>query len=104
MCYVAVLPTPGGVFHVRRWAVEDTAEPDPRPGLLFPSDDAFYPEDGDQDGGRHVGSAQTPEEALELAEHELGANPSYWVNAGMLGYEYRNFVEEGRPLGPWSPK
>ncbi|MEW2353305.1 hypothetical protein [Spirillospora sp. NPDC029432] len=100
--YAAILPTPG-LFHVRRWAVEDTAELDRHDGLLYPSDDAFYPEDADQEGGRQVGSASTPEGAIELAGRELGAAPRRWVNVGMLGYEYRDFVERGRPLGPWKP-
>jgi hypothetical protein len=97
------LPTQSGFFYVRRWAVEDTAELDRHEGLLYPSDDAFYPEDADQEGGRQVGSALTPEGAMELAERELGADPRWWVNAGMLGYEYRDFVVQGRPRGQWQP-
>ncbi|XRQ08738.1 hypothetical protein ACN3XK_71620 [Actinomadura welshii] len=101
--HAAILPMQSGVFYVRRWAVEDTAPLDEHSGLLYPSDDAFYREDSDQEGGRQVGSAPTPEGAMELAERKLGADPRWWVNVGMLGYEYRDFVERGRPLGQRKP-
>jgi hypothetical protein len=101
--HVAILPTQSGVFYVRRWAVEDTEGLDRHGGPSYPSDDAFYPEDADQEGGRQVGGAPTPEGAMELAERGVGADSRWWVNVGMLGYEYRDFVERGRPLGRWKP-
>ncbi|MEV0663361.1 hypothetical protein ACIBI3_06940 [Actinomadura luteofluorescens] len=101
--YAVITPTPGGVCYVSCTAVEDTMELDRYDGLLYPSDDAFYPEDANREGARTVGTASTPEAAIELAARELDADPRWWVNLGMLGYEYRDFVERGRPLGPWQP-
>ncbi|WP_190865993.1 hypothetical protein [Actinomadura sp. RB99] len=101
--YALITPTSSGVFYVSCTAVEDTVELDRHGGLLYPNDDAFYPEDADREGARTIGTAPTPEEALGLAERELGADPRWWVNLGMLGYEYRDYVARGRPLGPWQP-
>ncbi|GAA0236384.1 hypothetical protein GCM10009527_036130 [Actinomadura nitritigenes] len=101
--HALIFPAPRGLCYVMCTAVEDTAELDRHGGLLYPSDDAFYPEDANREGTRPVGSAPTPEGAIELAERELDADPRLWVNLGMLGYEYRDFVERGRPLGRWKP-
>ncbi|MFB4302621.1 hypothetical protein [Actinomadura sp. NTSP31] len=101
--HAAISPTSSGLCYVTCTAVEDTVELDRHEGLLYPSDDAFYPEDANREGARPVGTAPTPERAIELAERELGADPRLWVNLGMLGYEYRDFVERGRPHGPWQP-
>ncbi|MES9536325.1 hypothetical protein [Actinomadura sp. NPDC000600] len=57
----------------------------------------------DEDGARTVGETESAEAALALAEQQLGADRGRWVNQGVLLDEYRDFVETGRPLGPWQP-
>jgi len=37
-------------------------------------------------------------EALEFAHRQLGASPERWVNSGVVGDEYRDYVLAGRPL------
>ncbi|MFD0684316.1 hypothetical protein [Actinomadura fibrosa] len=101
--YARIQPATDGVCYVTCTAVEDTVELDRYSGLLYPSDDAFYPEDENREGARTIGTAATPEAAIALAERELNADARWWVNHGMLGYEYRDYVERGRPLGPWQP-
>ncbi|GAA2159110.1 hypothetical protein GCM10009727_70610 [Actinomadura napierensis] len=98
-----ISPTSSGVLYVTCTAVEDTVDLARHSAFLYPSDDAFYPEDANREGARTIGTATTPEEALMLAERELGADPRWWVDLGMLGYEYRDFIVRGRPLGPWQP-
>ncbi|NYD47608.1 hypothetical protein BJY14_003591 [Actinomadura luteofluorescens] len=101
--FVVITPIPAGVCYISCTTVEDTMELDRHGGLLYPSENAFYPGDADSEGARTVGTASTPEAAIELAERELNADPRWWVNLGMLGYEYRDYVARGRPLGPWQP-
>ncbi|MGI5170230.1 hypothetical protein ACQEU3_38340 [Spirillospora sp. CA-253888] len=96
---------------VRLYEVEDLG-----PGTL-PMDEfsAFYPsEDFDpdtfsvdeyrrgDDGGQTIVTATSAQEALEIAERELGAPLDRWVNQSVLLDEYRDYVARNRPLGPWS--
>ncbi|GAA2097852.1 hypothetical protein [Actinomadura alba] len=41
--------------------------------------------------GKITGTAASPEEALDLAEHRLGAAPDRWVNQGVVGSEYGDY-------------
>lgn len=38
-----------------------------------------------------------------IAEREVGADPGRWVNGSVLLDEYNDYLERGRPLGPWPP-
>jgi hypothetical protein len=42
---------------------------------------------GEETWGKIIGSTASPEEALDLAEHELGATRDRWVNRGVIGDE-----------------
>ncbi|MGW2625324.1 hypothetical protein [Micromonospora taraxaci] len=57
------------------------------------------PEDEDDASyGRVIGQAQDPAEALELAERDTGAAPDRWVNHGVAGEDYGDFVLARRAL------
>jgi hypothetical protein len=97
---------------VRLYEVEDLG-PDILPMDEFPG---FYPADDidpenyrpdayrrDEDGGRTIATTHSAEDALEIAERELGARLDRWVNPGVLLDEYYDYLQQGRPLGPWSP-
>ena len=45
----------------------------------------------DETWGREVAVLPTPEEALQLAERELAADPERWVNQGIVCDEYQDF-------------
>ncbi|MBO2465367.1 hypothetical protein [Actinomadura violacea] len=52
----------------------------------------FPPLDPDEETwGRLIGTAAAPDEALDLAERELGAAPDRWVNEGVIGSEYGDY-------------
>lgn len=97
---------------IRLYEVEDLGS-----GTL-PMDEfpAFYPaEDWDpdtltvdefrrgDDGGRTVATTASAGEVLGIAEREAGAHPEHWVNYSVLQAEYNDYLERGRPLGPWLP-
>ena len=46
--------------------------------------------------GRLVGHVQHPTEAIELAERSTGAAPHRWVNHGVAGEDYADFVRARR--------
>lgn len=52
-------------------------------------------------GGRTVAQSDSPEDALEVAERKLGAQRNKWVNSSVLADEYGDYIQRGRPLGPW---
>ncbi|MEU8804174.1 hypothetical protein [Spirillospora sp. NPDC048819] len=83
-------------FVVRVHVVEEVA------GLPVDEFGAFY-EDEYGDGAETVGETESAEEAITLAERELGADPGRWVNEGVLGDEYHDFAARGRRLGRWEP-
>ncbi|MEU3788519.1 hypothetical protein AB0F07_01780 [Streptomyces fructofermentans] len=60
----------------------------------FPS---FEREDGEEDFGCQIGVVDEPLAALTIAEKRLGAGRDRWVNQGMAGDEYRDYVRAGRP-------
>lgn len=98
LAHVAVWADRSGGYVVRRFIVEDLAEPFSLPVDEYP---AFYESEDEQEGGRNVGVAASAEDAIDLACRELGAHSERWVNQGVLFDEYRDFVARGRPLGPW---
>ena len=59
---------------------------------------AFPPFDGDDenDEWRQLAVADDPAAALALAAQLVGADPARWVNCGMAGDEYRDYVQGGR--------
>jgi hypothetical protein len=56
----------------------------------------------DQYGGRTIAVTDSAGDALEIAEHQLGARLDRWVNAAVLLDEYHDYLQQGRPLGTWS--
>ncbi|GAA4599220.1 hypothetical protein GCM10023194_78760 [Planotetraspora phitsanulokensis] len=97
--HAAIWDNRSGCFVVRLWIVEENPGP-----TFLPIDEflAFYDVDDEQEGGRHVGTADSPGGAIELAAQKLGAHPERWVNQGVLFDEYYDYVKQGRPLGRWS--
>ncbi|WP_433268369.1 hypothetical protein ACQPWR_09120 [Micromonospora vinacea] len=70
--------------------VEDLNDESCRDLSVFPSLD---PGSEDDPGpGRVIGHVQDPAEALELAERTTGALPQRWVNHGVAGEDYADFV------------
>jgi hypothetical protein len=54
--------------------------------------DDFPPTDPeDETWGKAIATKPTPEEALDLAESQLGALPGRWVNQGVVCSEYRDY-------------
>jgi hypothetical protein len=52
----------------------------------------FPPLDPDEETwGKIIGTVSSPDEALDLAEHQLGAAPDRWVNQGVVGSEYGDY-------------
>ncbi|GAB7184589.1 hypothetical protein ATKI12_4420 [Kitasatospora sp. Ki12] len=45
----------------------------------------------DNTWGKVIATKSTPEEALDLAENELGAQPGRWVNEGLVCSEYHDY-------------
>ncbi|NGN62557.1 hypothetical protein G5C51_01365 [Streptomyces sp. A7024] len=57
----------------------------------------------DETWGKAITTAADPEEAISLAERELGAHPERWVNQGVVCSEYldyRNTSSDARPMNP----
>jgi hypothetical protein len=87
-----------GKEHVIRWAALSPAKDHITLYLsevidvgsdVFQDVPEFPPPDPDeQTRGKIIGSTASPEEALDLAEHELGAARDRWVNHGVTGDEY----------------
>ncbi|MGA4732163.1 hypothetical protein ACPB67_32560 [Micromonospora taraxaci] len=63
------------------------------PPLNPESEDDSFP-------GRVVGHVQDPIEALVLAERVTGASPERWVNQGVAGEDYADFVLTRRGQHP----
>ncbi|TRO58161.1 hypothetical protein [Streptomyces sp. IB201691-2A2] len=95
--WIAVSPGRAGVS-VYLSEVEDIGTDTFRDVTEFPPLD---PED--EDWGKEIGTLASPEEALRLAERELGADPAHWVNQGIVCDEYHDFQAAngiGRPANP----
>ncbi|GGR01859.1 hypothetical protein [Kitasatospora griseola] len=45
----------------------------------------------DETWGREIAVLPTPEDALQLAERDLAADPEHWVNQGIVCDEYQDF-------------
>ncbi|MFD8754596.1 hypothetical protein ACFV0O_26950 [Kitasatospora sp. NPDC059577] len=45
----------------------------------------------DETWGREIAVLPTPEDALQLAERDLAADPERWVNQGIVCDEYQDF-------------
>jgi hypothetical protein len=76
-----------------------------------PDDDRFldlmeFPpvgsDDDEEPGAVFLGCVGHPEEALRLAEEGVGAVPTRWVNHGMAGEDYADFVRARRNGQAWS--
>ncbi|MEW2518767.1 hypothetical protein [Actinacidiphila alni] len=65
--------------------------------VAFP---AVENDDGEESFGRVIGVADDGPSALALAEERLGAHRSRWVNQGVAGDEYRDYVRAARAAWP----
>ncbi|MCX4479562.1 hypothetical protein OOK44_24415 [Streptomyces cellulosae] len=88
--WVSVEPTERG-FVVTLHAVEDVG------GGHFCDLLEFPPLDPDDEFGEELGVEREPLAAMALAENKAGAVRDRWVNAGVAGAEYRDYVRAGRP-------
>jgi hypothetical protein len=88
--WVSIEPTTRG-FVVTLHAVEDVG------GEHFCDLLEFPPLDPDDEFGQELGVAQDPLAAMALAEDQAGAGHDRWVNAGVAGAEYLDYVRAGRP-------
>jgi hypothetical protein len=61
----------------------------------------FPPLDPDDETWGKIDTVSSPEEALDLAERQLGAAPDRWVNQGVVGSEYADY-RTARNHGPSS--
>ncbi|MET7671836.1 hypothetical protein [Micromonospora luteifusca] len=87
--WVSVWPWQQG-YSVSVHDVQDLDDERYRDLSTFPPLD---PEDDDETGsGRVVGHVASAAEALKLAEGATGASPHRWVNQGVAGDEYADFV------------
>lgn len=86
-------------FIVRLHTVEDLDDTDRLTIDEFPG----FHEADEEDFGQTIGEIDSPEEAIDLAARELGADSARWVNQGVLQDEYNDYVKQGRPLGRWQP-
>ncbi|MFJ8584272.1 hypothetical protein ACIRD2_06390 [Streptomyces sp. NPDC093595] len=57
----------------------------------------FGREDGEEDFGLQLAVVDDAHAALAIAEGRIGADRSRWVNEGVAGAEYRDYVRAGRP-------
>ncbi|MCG3042001.1 hypothetical protein ACLIYM_28275 [Streptomyces fenghuangensis] len=87
--WVSVEPTRRG-FVVMLHTVEDTGGEDFCDLLEFP------PLDPDEEFGREIAVVDDPPSAMAVAEDRTGALRGRWVNTGMAGDEYRDYVRAGR--------
>ena len=62
-----------------------------------------FHETDEKDFGQTIGETESAEEAIDLANRELGADPARWVDQGVLQDEYNDYLKQGRPLGRWQP-
>ncbi|MHC5905677.1 hypothetical protein ACVNF4_17505 [Streptomyces sp. S6] len=83
--WVTVSPGREGVM-VCLSEVEDVGDDTFRDVTEFPPLDLE-----DEVWGKEIGTVANPEEALRLAERELGADPARWVNQGFVCDEYHDF-------------
>ncbi|MEU5724833.1 hypothetical protein ABZ783_23815 [Micromonospora sp. NPDC047738] len=91
--WVSVWPWQGG-YNVSVHDVQDLDDEHYNDLSVFPS---LAPEDEDDTGyGRVIGHVHDPAEALELAERDTGASPDRWVNHGVAGEDYADFVSARR--------
>ncbi|MFF4232401.1 hypothetical protein [Streptomyces sp. NPDC001820] len=66
--------------------------------------DHFPPLDPDEETwGKVIATTPTSEEALDLAENELGAQPDRWVNQGVVCSEYRDYKMAAQDEHPTNP-
>ncbi|MDX2389540.1 MULTISPECIES: hypothetical protein [unclassified Streptomyces] len=89
-------PTAGGfvlVLHV----AQDIGGENSYDLVEFPS---FEQEDDEEGFGRQIAVVDDPLAAMTFAEERLGAGRDRWVNQGMAGDEYRDYVRAGRPSLP----
>ncbi|MFJ8580537.1 hypothetical protein [Micromonospora sp. NPDC093277] len=89
--WVSVWPWQDG-YNVSVHDVQDLDDEQYGDLSVFPPLD---PEDEDEDEtgyGRVIGHVQDPTEALELAERSTGASPDLWVNHGVAGEDYADYV------------
>ena len=82
---------------VRLHTVEDLDDTDRLTVDEYPS----FHETDEEDFGQTIGETESAEEAIDLADRELGADPARWLNQGVLQDEYNDYVKQGRPLGRW---
>ncbi|MEU1596496.1 hypothetical protein ABZ468_27475 [Streptomyces sp. NPDC005708] len=87
---VSIEPTKRG-FIVTLHAVEDVG------GEHFCDLLEFPPLDPDDEFGQELGAVQEPLAAMALAEDQAGAVHDRWVNAGVAGADYLDYVCAGRP-------
>ncbi|MFD6757431.1 hypothetical protein [Micromonospora gifhornensis] len=87
--WVAVWPWQDG-YNVSVHDVQDLDDEHDHDLCVFPPLDAQYEDDTGY--GRVIGHVQDPAEALELAERDTGASPERWVNHGVAGEDYADFV------------
>jgi hypothetical protein len=84
-------------FIVRLHTVEDLDDADRLTVDEYPS----FHETDEEGFGQTIGETDSAEEAIDLADRELGADPARWVNQGVFQDEYNDYVKQGRPLGRW---
>ncbi|MCG5437845.1 hypothetical protein [Micromonospora foliorum] len=87
--WVSIWPWQEG-YNVSIHDVQDLDDENRRDLSVFPSLDP----DGEDDPGpgRVIGHVEDPAEALDLAERATGASPDRWVNHGVAGEDYADFV------------
>ena len=51
----------------------------------------------EEDFGLEIAATEDAVEAMTIAGAQAGASPDRWVNQGMAGHEYLDFVRAGRP-------
>lgn len=106
----------GGVEHEGRQALRWLALGPDREGITlyfsevedagsttYSAIDNFPPiEPDDNTWGKVIATKSIPEEALDLAENELGAQPGRWVNEGLVCSEYHDYkmAAQDEPTNP----
>jgi hypothetical protein len=81
----------------------EAIEQDGRRGLRWASisPPTRFQESDEEGFGQTIGETESAEEAIDLADRELGASPTRWVNQEVLQDEHNHYVKQGRPLGGW---
>lgn len=54
----------------------------------------------EEDFGQEITTAPEAHDAMVAAQDSIGASPDRWVNQGIAGAEYRDYVGAGRPRSP----